>query len=116
MKRSVVETRINVRDIGHVRLGQPVSVKVSSYDFARYGTIAGRLTGISATTFLDPDQNPYYRGKVTLARNYVGADPARNVVLPGMTVQADINTGEKTLMQYLLKPIYTSIHDSFRER
>lgn len=115
-KELIVETRISVRDIGHVRVGQPVTVKVVTYDFARYGGITGELKDISATTFLDEKQQPYYKGIVVLDRNYVGFDPERNRVMPGMTVQADVTTGEKTLLQYLLKPVYSSVMTSFRER
>lgn len=115
-KKLIVETRISVRDIGHVQVGQPVTVKVVTYDFARYGGITGELQDISASTYLDEKQQPYYKGKVKMDRNYVGFDPERNRVLPGMTVQADITTGKKTLLQYLLKPVYSSVMTSFRER
>lgn len=112
----VVETRITTRDVGHVKVGHPVSVKVSTYDFARYGGIDGTLEDISAATFLDEKGEPYYKGRVTLAQNYVGGNPDKNLVMPGMTVQADINTGQKTLLEYLLKPIVSSVNESFRER
>ncbi|MBF0213215.1 MAG: HlyD family type I secretion periplasmic adaptor subunit [Magnetococcales bacterium] len=112
-----VETRINTRDVGHIRAGQRVTVKVTTYDFSRYGGIDGVLEAISATTFKDPtDPTPYYKGIIRLDRAYVGGDPKRNEVLPGMAVQADIHTGSKTLMEYMLKPIYSSIDTAFRER
>lgn len=112
-----VEAKIQTRDVGHVAPGQPVKVKVSSYDFVRYGAIGGRLEYVSATTYVD-EQNgqPYYKGVVSLPRTYLGENPEENVVLPGMTVQADIVTGEKTLLEYLLKPIYVSMAHAFRER
>lgn len=113
----IVEARINTRDVGHVELGQPVKVKVTTYDFARYGGISGELKEISATTFIDEvTGDPYYKGIVTLDRNYVGFDPEKNQVLPGMTVQADIKTGRKTLLEYLLKPVVSSVKTSFKER
>lgn len=115
-KELLVETRISVRDVGHIAVGQPVMVKIVTYDFARYGGITGELKDVSATTFLDDKQQPYYKGIVALDRNYVGFDPERSRVLPGMTVQADITTGQKTLLEYLLKPIYSSVVTSFRER
>ena len=111
-----VETRVATRDIGHVRVGQPVTVKVSTYDFARYGTIDGMLHSVSPTTLIEEDDEPYYKALVTLATNHVGKFPGRNPVLPGMTVQADVVTGEKTILQYLLKPIYVSFEGALRER
>lgn len=112
----VIETRIAPRDIGHVAPGQEVSVKISTYDFARFGDLPGRLIRISASTFQDEQGRHYYKGIVRLARNYVGNDPSQNPVLPGMTVQANIRTGERTVMQYLLKPLYRAMNSAFRER
>ncbi|MBF0454370.1 MAG: HlyD family type I secretion periplasmic adaptor subunit [Magnetococcales bacterium] len=112
-----VETKISTRDVGHVRIGQGVTVKVTTFDFARYGGISGILESISPTTFSDPSGGEaFYKGIVRLEKSYVGGDPNSNQVLPGMTVQADIHTGAKTLMEYLLKPIYASVNKSFRER
>ena len=112
----VIEARIAPRDVGHVTIGQDVSVKISTYDFARFGDLPGTLERISASTFQDEKGQHYYKGIVRLARNYVGDDPAQNLVLPGMTVQANILTGERTVMQYLLKPIYRAMDTAFRER
>ncbi len=112
----IIETRITTRDVGHVKIGHPVTIKVTTYDSARYGGISGELREISATTFLDEQGDPYYKGIITLDRDYVGNDPERNKVLPGMTVQADIKTGRKTLLDYLLKPIVSSVKTGFRER
>ncbi|MBF0626328.1 MAG: HlyD family type I secretion periplasmic adaptor subunit [Magnetococcales bacterium] len=110
------EIRISPKDVGHVAAGQQVTIKVATFDYARYGAIPGSLLSISPGTFLDEKQQPYYRGLVMLSRNHVGTEPGKNEVLPGMTVQADIHTGQKTMLEYLLKPIYSSISESFRER
>lgn len=112
----VAETRISPQDIGHVHVGQDATVKVAAFNFARYGSIPGVLEDISASTFVDDQKRPFYRGTIRLERPYVGADPKRNRVLPGMTVQADIDTGDKTLLQYLLKPVYAATDVAFRER
>ncbi|MBF0342380.1 MAG: HlyD family type I secretion periplasmic adaptor subunit [Magnetococcales bacterium] len=110
------EIRVTTRDIGHVRVGQPVTIKVLTYDYARYGTIAGELQSISPDAFMDDKHQPYFKGLVRLSVSHLGARAGVNEVLPGMTVQADIHTGSKTLMAYLLKPIYASINEAFRER
>jgi HlyD family secretion protein/adhesin transport system membrane fusion protein len=112
----IIETRIIPRDVGHVKQGQPVTIKVTTYDFARYGGIDGILEDVSATTFMDEEGAPYYRGVIKLDKLYVGVDETKNLVLPGMTVQADIKTGKKTLLEYLLKPVVSSVNESFRER
>lgn len=99
-----------------MKTGQPVNVKVSSYDFSRYGTIDGILEYISATTFTNDDNSRYYMGRVSIAQNHVGKDPQKNLIVPGMTVQADIVTGSKSILAYLLKPIHNSITSAFSER
>lgn len=111
-----VEARVQPKDVGKLKEGQHVLVKVTAYDYPRFGGIEGNVKSVSATTFLDEKNNPYYRVFVTLKKYYVGADTAQNHITPGMTVQADIETDHKTLLQYLFKPIYMAMHESFRER
>ncbi len=111
-----VESRLLPKEIGNVNIGDEVKVKVLTYDYARYGNVTGKLESISASTFLDEENKPYYKAKITLSRQYVGEKHHKNTLKAGMTVQADIITGQKTLLQYLLKPIHRSITDSFREQ
>ena len=112
----IVEARISTSDIGFVSAGQPVIIKVQTFNFARFGSVQGVLESVSATTFETPEGQPFYKGRVKLSKQFVGDDPEDKILLPGMTVQADINTGEKSLMAYILKPIYTNLDESFRER
>ncbi|MCB1827664.1 MAG: HlyD family type I secretion periplasmic adaptor subunit, partial [Coxiellaceae bacterium] len=114
----MVESRIQPRDIGHVRIGDSVIVKITSYYYARYGSINGKLASISATTFDDEEGKPYYKATITLDKQYVGSDKnkLKLKLKAGMTVEAGIVTGEKTLLQYLLKPIHSMTGKSFRER
>lgn len=112
----IVEARISPRDVGHVAVGQPVSVKLTAYDYARYGAVPGRLADVSPSTFVDePTGDTYYRGFVALDQGYVGDRP-ESLILPGMTATADIVTGRKTLLAYLLKPVYIALTQAFRER
>jgi len=111
----LVETKVSTRDVGHLRLGQEVSVKVSTFDFVRYGDVKGTLHSISATTYVDETSGEsYYKAKIVLETPYVGNNT--NQLTPGMTVQADVITGQKTLMEYILKPIVVSLNQAFRER
>ena len=115
-RQLVVEVRIPPKDIGHLKTGMPVQVKVSTYDFSRYGSISGKLEFISPTTFLGDRGERFYRGRVRLDKNYVGNHPDQNLIVPGMTVMTDIITGDKTVMAYLLKPIHNSIETALTER
>lgn len=111
-----VEGQIIPKDIGNTQVGQDVTIKVSAYDFSRFGSIDGKLRAISASTFLDENKKPYYKAFITLNQLYVGKNPDTNHISVGMTVQAEIHTGKKTLLQYLVKPVYNAVKSSFRER
>lgn len=112
----LAETQVSPRDIGQLSPGQEVAVKLSTYDYARYGTIPGRLVELSPTTFLDPDGHPYFRARIELQSSHVEKDGVRLPILPGMTVEADIVTGERTLAEYLLRPVYVALGEAFREQ
>jgi membrane fusion protein, adhesin transport system len=111
----VVQARISPQYIGHLKTGQPVQVKLSSFDFSRYGFVTGTLEQISPTTFTGDKGERYYQGLIRLDRNYVGDNP-HNTIVPGMTVMADIVTGRKTILEYLLKPIHVAVKTAFSER
>ena len=111
----VVEARITSADIGYVAVGQPVKIKVSSFDYGRFGVVDGLLEFISATTFDGEHGGKYYRGRVTLKQNYVGTHTEMKI-MPGMTVQAGIITGKKSVLTYLLKPVQRALEDGLSER
>ena len=112
----LAEVKVSPADIGHVKKGDHVTVKVTTFDFSRYGSINGTISGLSATTFTSKQGAPYYKGLIKLEKHYVGNDPEKNKVLPGMIVNADVITGEKSLLAYLLKPIHRSLNSAFIER
>lgn len=112
----IASVKISPRDIGHIKIGSYVLMKFDTYNFARYGGLSGKLKGISITTFLNDRGEPYYKGKVALDKTHMGKTQMEYPILHGMTLQANIKTGSKTIAEYLLKPVYTSLHQSFRER
>ena len=111
----IVEARISPSDIGHIHPGLHVDVKVDSYDSARFGSVAGIVERISASTYLDERKDPYFRTEISLKQSHVG-DNTDFTVSPGMTVTADIKTGAKSILDYLLKPISRGLDNAFRER
>jgi HlyD family secretion protein/adhesin transport system membrane fusion protein len=112
----VADVRLMPRDIGFIEVGQPVHVKVQAFDYARFGSVEGTVERVSAGTFLDEQRQPHYRARIALKQQHVGQDPRHAQLVAGMTVQADITTGTKTVLQYLLKPIYSAMAASFHER
>jgi HlyD family secretion protein/adhesin transport system membrane fusion protein len=112
----VADVRLMPRDIGFIEVGQPVHVKVQAFDYSRFGALDGTVERVSAGTFLDEQRQPYYRARIALSQQYVGHNPRMARLASGMTVQADVTTGSKSVLQYLLKPIYSAMAASFRER
>lgn len=111
----MAEVRVPPQYVGRIAVGQPVLVNVSAFDFARFGTLDGKLEHVSAMTFRDDRGGRYYKGRIYLQRQHFGGEPSSNRILPGMTVTANIVTGEKTLLEYLLKPIHVALESSLTE-
>lgn len=112
----IIEAKIIPGDIGRIHLDQEVNVKFDSYDPARYGTIQGRVSQLSASTYLDDKQQPYYRAEIKLEKNYVGDISSEMKIIPGMTVQADVKTGSKSILDYLMKPVSRGFSNAFTEQ
>lgn len=112
-----VEAKVKPKDIASLRPGQNATVKLSAYDYTIYGTLEGKVQVISADTFKDErvaDGDPHY--KVTLSVDLEHLSPRQKSVeiRPGMLAQVELHTGEKTILQYLTKPLYKS-REAFRE-
>lgn len=109
----LVEARIKPSDRAQLYRGLPATVKISAYDFTIHGGLDGVLVDISADTILDEQGESYYRIRLKTNENQLADDKP---IIPGMTATVDILTGEKTVLQYLLKPITKARQDALRER
>lgn len=112
-----IETRIKPEDIANVKPGQDATIKLSAYDYTIYGSLKGEVYVLSADTFKDerdPKAVPYY--KVTLRVDVTHlTERQRNLqIKPGMQATVELRTGEKTVLKYLLKPLYKS-REALRE-
>jgi HlyD family secretion protein/adhesin transport system membrane fusion protein len=112
----VANVRLSPGDIGHVKVGSLVMVKVVTYDFARNGGIAGAIDYVSAASFVDHEGHSFFKARVKLSSDHVGPASRSFVVSPGMTVVADVKTGSKTLTEYLFRPVTNSLNGAFGER
>lgn len=104
------------RDIAFVEVGQPVRLKFDSFDFSRYGALTGNVKEISPTTQLDQRGNAFYRVEISLDQTFFREAGSGLELLPGMTGEADIRTGEKTVFEYVWKPIYSNLDLALSER
>ena len=112
----LIETRVRPRDIAFLHPGQKAVVKLTSYDYALYGALKGRLERISADSVTDKQGRTFYLVNVRTARNYLLHKGHKLPIIPGMVARVDIITGEKTLFRYLTKPLHRMASESFRER
>ena len=106
----VVEVRIKPADIAYIDVGQKARIKFSAYDFAIHGSIDGEVSLISADTVTDEEGVSYYVAKVTPDKPYLGQESAPLPIKVGMTSEADIITAKKSILEYLLKPIYRGLN------
>lgn len=114
-----VEARVAPRDIAHIRRGQEATIKLGAYDYTIYGTLKGRVDFVSADTFEDPrargpEAEPHYRVSVRVDRAALTERQSGIEIRPGMQAEVELHTGGKTVLQYLLKPLYKS-REALRE-
>ena len=112
----LIEAKVRPQDIAFLHPGQKAMVKFSAYDFTIYGGLKASLELISADTITDKDGRSFYLIEVRTERNYLGSPERPLVIIPGMVATVDIITGEKSVLDYLLKPILKARHEALRER
>lgn len=112
-----VEAKVAPENIANIRPGQEATIKLSAYDFTIHGALKGRVDVISADTFKDerrPEAPAHYKVTVRVDKTSL-TDRQRDIeIRPGMQATVELHTGEKTVLQYLLKPLYKS-REAMRE-
>jgi adhesin transport system membrane fusion protein len=112
----VVEARLRPADRGFVDVGQDATVKISTYDFIRFGGLEGRVVRISPDSNIDDQGRPYFKVVVETAKSYLGDEPGRLPIGPGMEATVDIHTGSRSVASFLLRPVLRLQSEAFRER
>jgi adhesin transport system membrane fusion protein len=118
----LVEGKIRPSDVAFLHPGLPATVKITAYDYAIYGGLKGKVEYISPDTLKDdqkaaagrPDDT-YYRVMILTDKSSLFAGGKEMPIIPGMIATVEIRTGEKTILDYLLKPILKA-KEAFRER
>ena len=114
----LVEAKIRPHDVAFLRPGLPATVKVTAYDYAIYGGLDGEIELISPDTLREerrPEEDSYYRVLVRTTSSTLHAAGKELPIIPGMTASVEIRTGEKTVMDYVLKPVL-KVREAMRER
>jgi adhesin transport system membrane fusion protein len=119
----LVEGRFRPQDVAFLRPGLPATVKITAYDFGIYGGLDGVVEQISADTLREDSrtaiaatgEETYYRVLVRTQAASLKVDGKSLPIIPGMTTSVDIRSGEKSILDYLLKPVFKA-REAFRER
>lgn len=112
----LVEAKINPKDIAFLYPEQPAIVKITAYDFAIYGGLKGKVVAISPDAVTNEDGDSFYLVQVLTEENALQRKGEVLPIIPGMIASVDILTGEKTVMEYLLKPFIKTLNNSLNER
>jgi len=112
----LVEVKIKPSDIAFIYFNQKAIVKFSAYDFSIYGGLDGKVVLISADTIKDEKDNTFYTVRIKTNKNFLGSEKKPLKIIPGMTVNVDIITGQKSVLDYILKPILKTKQYTFSER
>ena len=114
--RLVIEARLSTHDIGYVRAGQQAKVKLASAEAARFGSLTGQVINVSPDTLVTQDGMPFYKVRIETESSYFEHGSLRYDLFPGVQVVADIQTGQRTVMEYLLAPLTGYVDEALHER
>ena len=113
----LVEAKVSPKDIAFLHPGLPAIVKVTAYDFTRYGGLDGTVEHISADTTQDEEGNSFYLVRVrTGESSLTKKDGTHMPIIPGMLTSVDVITGERSILEYILNPILRAKDTALRER
>lgn len=112
----VIDAKLKPADRAFVSVDQRVVVKLSTYDFSIFGGLGGKVVMVAPDTIIDDKGEPYFRIFIKTDKNYIGDDPELYKITPGMQATVDIHTGEKSVIEYLIKPVLKLKSEAFRER
>jgi len=111
-----IDARLENKDIGFVSSGQTVEVKIETFPYTRYGTLRGRVLHLSRDAIYDDKVGLIYLAKIQLEKSSIEVNGREVPLQAGMVVTAEINTGRRRIIEYLMSPLLEHIHESFRER
>ena len=112
----IVEAMINPKDIGFVLLGQKARVKLTAYDYSLFGAMDGKVVQISPDAITNERGDSFFLVRVQTDRSMIESLDKKLPIMAGMQAQADIITGSKTVLSYLMKPVISVRESAFRER
>lgn len=112
----LIAARVKPSDIAFIHSGQSASVRITAYDSSIFGSLQGKVVRVGADSVLDDQKNPYFEVFLETEKNYLGSADKQLSISPGMSADTSIQTGKRTLLEYLLKPVVKTLDKAFQER
>ena len=110
------EVSVDNKDIGFINAGDSAQIKLETFPFTRYGTIDARVKSITADAVNDEKKGAIFPAILRLGRSTINVDGRRINLSPGMNVTAEIKTGRRRVIEYLLSPVQRTLGESLGER
>jgi membrane fusion protein, adhesin transport system len=114
--RLIIEARLSIADIGHVRVGQRAAVRLAGRESAIFGKLPGIVTHVAPDVTRSPNGRVFYLVRVETEEDHFSSGEARYHLFPGMAMMVYIHTGTRTVMQYLLEPFTARFAGALQER
>lgn len=111
-----IEAVLENKDVGFVKVGQRVEVKVETFPFTRYGTLTGTVSFVSSDAVPDEKRGLIFQARVRLDQPTIRVDQRDVTLSPGMAVSAEISTGRRRVIEFILDPIRKTASEGLRER
>ncbi|AZC38702.1 HlyD family type I secretion periplasmic adaptor subunit [Pseudomonas chlororaphis] len=111
-----VEAMLENKDVGFVRAGQPVTVKVETFTFTKYGTVDGEVLSVSNDAIEDEKRGLIYSSRIRLKSDHLLVNGQRVALSPGMSITAEVKTDQRRVIDYFLSPLQQHVDESLRER
>ena len=111
----IIEVEISPKDIAFIVAGQRALVKLTAFDFSKYGSLTGKVLTVGADSIQKDDGSRWYLCEIAIPVNGITSLGKTITILPGMVAQVDIVNGERTIMNYLLEPVTKVTEEAFRE-
>ena len=115
-EKLIVEVMLENKDIGFVRAGQRAEIKVHTFPFTKYGVIDAEVLNVGSDAITTEEQGLIYKVKLLMDKSTLWVDEREVQLIPGMAVSAEVKTGKRRLIEYVMAPLLRYKQESVRER
>jgi hemolysin D len=115
-ERVEIEAQLENKDVGFVQEGQSVEVKLDAFEYTKYGTVPGHVTHVSRDAIQDEKKGLVYTVRIALDQGFIEVDGRKAPLSAGLATSAEIKTGTRRVIEYVLSPLVQHMHEALHER